>query len=430
MTMRPSSLVRLSVLRAACIVAAGVAGVGCGPSTDAGTEAAGFRTVAVERGRLQVSVEATGTLQPATQVEVGSRVSGQLLRVLADYNDVVKAGQLLAEIDPAPFKARQNEARASVAGARAELLRSEADLAVKEQTVARARELNTRQLNSTAELQGAEGAFQMAKAQIAVAQAGLERTQAALASATNDVDATRITSPIDGLVLARAVEAGQTVAASLQAPRLFVIAKALDALEVVAKVDESDLAVVKTDAAGSVTVDAFPGKTFQAKVSQIRIDPLNENGVVTFPVVLTVDNSEALLLPGMTATVTIQGPPIDDALIVPAAALRFVPSTSTKKATGGTVWVLDGGTTGTPTATPPATPAPAGAPPGRARSGSAPGATTATTVGGTPRAITVTVIAKAGTRVQVSGEGLVEGTAVIIEETGKKANGRKPPRVF
>lgn len=410
-------------------------GVGCGTSTkDATTEAAGFRTVAVERGRLQVSVEATGTLQPATQVEVGSRVSGQLLRVLADYNDVVKAGQLLAEIDPAPFKARQNEARASVAGARAELLRSEADLAVKEQTAVRARELNARQLNSTAELQGAEGAFQIAKAQIAVAQAGLERTQAALASASNDVEATRITSPIDGLVLARAVEAGQTVAASLQAPRLFVIAKALDALEVVAKVDESDLAIVKKDAAGSVTVDAFPGKTFQAKVSQIRIDPLNENGVVTFPVVLTVDNSEALLLPGMTATVTIQGPPIDDALIVPAAALRFVPSTSTKKATGGTVWVLDGGTTAPPATTPTAaTPAPAGAPPGRARSGSAPagaGATSATTVGGTPRAVNVTVIAKAGTRVQVSGEGLVEGTAVIIEETGKKANGRMPPRVF
>jgi HlyD family secretion protein len=410
--------------------------VGCGKSaTDAAAEAAGFRTVAVERGRLQVSVEATGTLQPATQVEVGSRVSGQLLRVLADYNDVVKAGQLLAEIDPAPFKARQNEARASVAGARAELLRSEADLAVKEQTVVRARELNTRQLNSTAELQGAEGAFQIARAQIAVAQAGLERTQAALASASNDVEATRITSPIDGLVLARAVEAGQTVAASLQAPRLFVIAKALDALEVVAKVDESDLAIVKKDAAGSVTVDAFPGKTFQAKVSQIRIDPLNENGVVTFPVVLTVDNSEALLLPGMTATVTIQGPPIDDALIVPAAALRFVPSTSTKKATGGTVWVLDGGSTG-PATTPTATPAPATAatatpaPTGRARSGSAPASASATTVGGTPRAINVTVIAKAGTRVQVSGEGLVEGTAVIIEETGKKANGRMPPRVF
>ena len=415
----------------------GVVVGGCGGAAGDPATTSAFRTVAVERGRLQVSVEATGTLQPATRVEIGSRVSGQLLRVLADYNDVVKAGQLLAEIDPAPFKARQNEARASVAQARAELLRAEADLVVKEQTVARARELNGRQLNSTAELQGAEGAFHIARAQIAVAQAGLERTQAALASASSDVEATRITSPIDGLVLARAVEAGQTVAASLQAPRLFVIAKALDALEVVAKVDESDLAIVKKGAVGSVSVDAFPGKIFQAKVSQIRIDPLNENGVVTFPVVLTVDNSEALLLPGMTATVTIQGAPIDDALIVPTAALRFVPSTLTKKAIGGQVWVLDGDTATTAAVTTttasattttasgkraPRSPTDAGA--AAVDGGDLP------TTSGVPRAIDVTVLARAGARVQVSGEGLSAGTRVIVEETGKKNTGHKPPRVF
>lgn len=407
---------------------------GCSSSTstsakDANGVVPNYRVVPIERGTLQVSVEATGTLQAATQVELGSRVSGQLLKVLVDYNDPVKQGQLLAEIDPTPFRARHSQARASVASAKAELGRIDADIVVKEQTLARAKDLHGRQLNSTAELQAAEGAVAVAKAQLEVGRAQLEGAQASLASAAADLEATRITSPIDGVVLARAVEAGQTVAASLQAPRLFVIARALDELEVIAKVDESDLAIVKAGASGSVAVDAFPGRKFPATVRQIRIDAVNESGVVTFPVVLAVENPEGLLLPGMTATVHIDGPPIENALIAPAAALRFAPSTSGKKATGGTVWVVDNAQPAplSPSAGAPATPSPTDGN-GKGRKGGNGGAG-GSVVMGEPRAIAVTVVARAGTRVQVEGEGL-EGTSVIVEETTKSGNSRRPPRVF
>jgi HlyD family secretion protein len=407
---------------------------GCPSSTTATKDTNGvipnYRVVPVERGTLQVSVEATGTLQAATQVELGSRVSGQLLKVLVDFNDPVKQGQLLAEIDPTPFRARHNQAKASVSSAKAELLRIEADLAVKEQTLARAKDLHGRQLNSTAELQAAEGAVAVAKAQLEVGRAQLEGAQASLASAAADLEATRITSPIDGVVLARAVEAGQTVAASLQAPRLFVIARALDELEVIAKVDESDLATVKAGASGSVAVDAFPGRKFPATVRQIRIDAVNESGVVTFPVVLAVANPEGLLLPGMTATVHIDGPPIADALIAPAAALRFAPSTSGKKATGGTVWVVDNASPAPAAPTdqaPPATTTTDGN--GKARKGGNGNGGGGSVVMGEPRAIPVNVVARAGSRVQLEGEGL-EGASVIVEETTKSSNMRRPPRVF
>ncbi len=395
-----------------------VAIASCGDSK-AATEGPRYRTQKVERGTLQATVDATGTLQAATQVELGSRLSGQLKRVLVDFNDSVTTGQLLAEIDPAPFLARQAEARASVAAARAEQQRADADLVIKEQNAQRAKELAAKQLNSTAELQAAVGALEIAKASVSSAKAQFERAQASLQSATADVDATKIISPIDGIVLARAVEAGQTVAASLQSPRLFVIAKALDALEVVAKVDESDLAIVRKDAEAVVTVDAFPGKSFPAVVSQIRIDATNENGVVTFPVVLSVENSDRLLLPGMTATVSIKGPPIEDALIVPAAALRFSPSTGGKKATGGSVWILDKVKA----------PVDAGAP---ADSGERKGEGRGGAQAGEPRSVTVSVLQKAGTRVQVESDKLKEGDAVIVEETGGASGGRRrtPPRVF
>ncbi len=396
----------LRSLRLTVLLAAAIALAACGG--DATPEkGAGFQTVKVERGRLQVAIEATGTLQPATRVQIGARVSGQLLKVLVDYNDDVTAGQLLAEIDPAPFKARQAEAAASVAASRAEVVRAEAQLALQEQTTARAKELNSRGLNSVADTQGAEGAAAVARAAVLVAKANLERSQAALASATADVTATRITSPIDGIVLARSVEAGQTIAASMTAPELFVVAKALADLEVIAKVDESDLAVVKKGAAAEVAVDAFAGQKFAATVSQIRIDPQTLDGVVTFPVVLSVANVDGLLLPGMTATVTIQGPPIDDALIVPATALRFSPSSLGKKASGGQVWVLDAAIGGGADAARPE-----------------------------PRAVTVDVKARAGARVQVEskadkqGAALKEGDLVIVAETGGRGSGRKPPRIF
>jgi HlyD family secretion protein len=359
-----------------------------------------YRTVPVKKETLEVSIEATGTLQPAAQVEIGSRVGGQVAKVLVDFNDAVKAGQLLAEIDPTQLRARRDEARGSVAAARAELERARADLAQKEQAAARSADLRARGLNAPAELESATAGRDVARAQMNVAQAQLDRAQAALASADSDLQATRIVSPIDGVVLARAIEAGQTVAASFQTPRLFVIAGTLAHLEVIANVDEADLAIVTTGATGSVKVDAYPGRTFPAVVRQIRVDPKTEQGVVTFPVVLNVDNPEGVLLPGMTSTVSIDGAPVKDALVVPSAALRYTPSApegeqSAARENGSRVFVL---------------------------------------VDGKPKPHKVKVGAKAGGRVQIEGEGIAEGVAIVVEDTGggPKKNGsqRTGPRIF
>ena len=190
----------------------------CGGEKDAAGAAGGpvtYRTVPVKKETLAVSIEATGTLQPASQVEVGSRVGGQVAKVLVDYNDEVKAGQLLAEIDPAPLRARRDEARGAVAGARAELERARADLALREQAAVRAADLRARGLNAPAELESANAARDVARAQVNVAQAQLNRAQASLASADSDLQATRIVAPISGWIELSSVTAGALVTAPL-----------------------------------------------------------------------------------------------------------------------------------------------------------------------------------------------------------------------
>jgi HlyD family secretion protein len=287
-----------------------------------------YVTSRVTHGEVIESIEATGTVQPLLSVQVGAQVSGRILRVHTDFNRTVREGELLAELDPEPFRTRVNEARGSQASAQAALARARADLAIKERDLARARELRARGLNSQAELDAAIGAWELARASVLVAQADVARTTASLASAQTQLEQSRIFSPISGIVISRQVDPGQTVAASLQAPTLFVIAQDLTHMRVIADIDEADVGRVREGMSVDVRVEAFQGERFRGTITQLRFGSTTTAGVVTYPAVIEVPNPEMKLRPGMTATVTVTTARIERALRVPNAALRYRPSSN------------------------------------------------------------------------------------------------------
>ncbi|MBL8685531.1 MAG: efflux RND transporter periplasmic adaptor subunit [Myxococcales bacterium] len=294
-----------------------------------------YVTTRVTSGEVVESIEATGTVQPLLQVQVGAQVSGRVLRVHTDFNQTVTEGQLLAELDPDPFMTRVNEARAAEASARASLARARADLVIKERDLARARDLRARGLNAQAELDAALGARDLSRAAINVSQAELARTQATLASARNQLAQSKIFAPMAGLVISRQIDPGQTVAASLQAPTLFIIAQDLTRMRVMADVDEADIGRMREGMAVEARVDAFQGDRFRGTVTQLRYGATTTAGVVTYPAVIEVPNPELKLRPGMTATVTVTTARLENVLRVPNAALRYRPSNSDGASTGG-----------------------------------------------------------------------------------------------
>lgn len=282
-----------------------------------------YRTAAVERGSIEAVVSATGTVNPVEQVEVGSQVSGTVWRIFADYNSRVRAGQVLLQIEPSSFRARVVQAQAAVA---------KAEVAVKDgqRIQARARELFKQDLIAKTEVEAAEVAVEQRVADLRQARAALQMAQV-------DLDHTVIRAPIEGVVIARAIDLGQTVAASLQAPKLFVIAKDLSRMQVETKIDEADIGRIRPGLPASFTVDAFPDFTFRGAVAQVRLEPITDQGVVTYTTVIQTGNPEQRLRPGMTANVTVQVARREDVLKVPLAALRFRPpagAASRGRATG------------------------------------------------------------------------------------------------
>lgn len=274
-------------------------------------EAPQFRTAAVERGDVVSSVSATGTLSAVTTVKVGSQVSGIIAAIHADFNSVVRTGQLLAELDPTPFQASVDQRKADLERARAESRRAQL-------AWARQQRLHEAQIASQDEYDTALAGQEQAAAAVKQAEAALRQAEVNLAN-------TRITSPIDGMVVDRQYDVGQTVAASFQAPTLFTIAQDLTRMQVLANVDEADIGGVKVLQPASFTVDAYPDRTFAGEVSQVRLSPVTVQNVVTYPVVIDVPNDELKLRPGMTANVQI---PVDErrgVLRVPNSALRFQP---------------------------------------------------------------------------------------------------------
>ena len=313
-------------------------------------DAVQYRTGKIERSNLQATVSASGAVNPVTQVSVGTQVSGQIKDLLVDFNSEVKAGQLIAVIDPETFEYRVRSAQADVDAARAAVLTAQASSAASRASVSRAqvdlieaqRDLGRKQslvekqfiaqseadkaralVNTTGEaLKVVQAQAGVTDAQIKSAQANVAQREAALAQARIDLTRTKITSPVNGIVIKRAVEKGQTVAASLQAPELFVIAQNLQDMQVDASIDESDVGRIRTGQKASFTVDAFPGQTFEGEVRQVRKAAQNVANVVTYVAVVGFSNAGGRLLPGMTANVRVVTDSRENVLKIPNSALR------------------------------------------------------------------------------------------------------------
>jgi HlyD family secretion protein len=288
-----------------------------------------YLTAKVERGSLTVVVTATGTLQPTDQVDVGSELSGIVKSVEADFNDTVKQGQVLVRLDTARLEAQVVQSEAALKVAQARVRESEANEYEMRRRLVRAKELSGRQFVSEEALVTADAAEKRAVATLASARSQVEQAKAALAMDRTNLDKAVIRSPIDGTVLARKVEPGQTVAAALQAPVLFTLAQDLTKMELHVDVDEADVGQVRVGQGAAFTVDAYPGREFSSTVSEVRNAAKTVSGVVTYETVLSVDNTALLLRPGMTGTANITVNRLSDALLVPNAALRFTPPETT-----------------------------------------------------------------------------------------------------
>lgn len=282
-------------------------------------------TQKVTRGGVAQVVNATGTLQPVVLSPVGAQVSGIVYKIHADYNNLVKKGQILVELDPALFQAAVRREEANLASAQAALSKARADAQNATLVATRARALVEKHYIAAAERDAAVAQESSARANVLAAEAGIKQAQAALDKARLDLKNSVILSPVDGIVIARNVELGQAVVASFQAPNLFTIAEDLRHMQVLANVDEADIGHVHLDQTADFTVDAFRGRHFSARVAQIRNAAQTVSNVVTYIVVLEVNNEELLLRPGMTANVRLEVARRKNALLIPAAALRFKP---------------------------------------------------------------------------------------------------------
>ncbi|MBI4231348.1 MAG: efflux RND transporter periplasmic adaptor subunit [Planctomycetes bacterium] len=341
-----------------------------------------FRMERVERGEVVALVSASGEVRPVTLVQVGSQVSGRVSSLEADFNGHVAAGQVVCRLDPIALQAEVAQDEANLARAQARVRQVEANLDLARRELARSEALSTDGLVTPSELDRERAAAAALEAECSVALAEVAQSEAALGVSRANLDYATIRSPVDGIVVSRNVDVGQTVAASLSAPVLFEIAAGLDPVHVLAAVGEADIGRISLGKPVSFRVDAYPEATFEGEVLQIRLAPKVEQGVVSYTVVVRSANPEGKLLPGMTANVSFEAgrsPP--DALRVPLAALRFEPEEEWTRGVdplsedGRRVWVREGGSL---------------------------------------RAIPVAAGWSDGQRIEVSGEGLREGLEVVV----------------
>jgi HlyD family secretion protein len=287
---------------------------------------AGWRTSPAAKGDIKVTISSTGALGALSTVDVGSQVSGLVTEVRVDYNDPVRKGQVIARIDPSTFEQQIAQGDAAIAAARAQLANARATQANAEANFRRLSDLAAQQLVARSDLDAARAARDQAVAAVNAAEAQIRQQIASTQGSRLNLDRTVIRAPVDGVVLNRSVEPGQTVAASFQAPVLFQIAEDLSKMEIVLTVDEADIGQVKLGQPVDFTVDAYPDRQFKGVVKQIRVAAASTNNVVTYPVVVAVDNPNGQLLPGMTANAEIAVSEHHDVLTVPNAALRFKPA--------------------------------------------------------------------------------------------------------
>lgn len=379
-----------------------------------------YLTGTLTRGDVTETIRATGTVQPVLQVQVGAQVSGRITRVAVDFNTRVHQGDLLAEIDATPYRAQIAQVRASLLSARAQRVQRRADLTLAERNLARANELRARELNAQSDVDAALAARDAARAAVGVTDAQVAQAEASLAAAEANLAYTRILAPIDGVVATRAVDPGQTVAASLQTPTLFVINNEQTRMRVIANVDEANVGKLREGTAATARVDAFPRDTFRGTVQTVRITPTTTNGVVTYQTVIDVDNPQERLRPGMTATVSVVTARREGVLRVPNAALRYRPSTATSDA--GTAARRQGSRPG-----------------GATRSPDEPRPIDRGAVyvlrDGRPVRVGVTVGLTDGTMTEVTAPELADGQTVVVDESDasaapRPASGPSRPRMF
>ncbi|MCU0249186.1 MAG: efflux RND transporter periplasmic adaptor subunit [Vicinamibacterales bacterium] len=336
-----------------------IATAGAGVATRASTAAKPkVTTVEVTRGDLVQAISAAGSLEAVTTVNVGSQVSGVVQTLFADYNDIVRKGQTLARLDPSLFRTQVEQAEANLVRAEADVDRLKVARDAARLALDRTTRLAGKQLVAAADLETAQVAVASAEAQVKSAQASVAQASASVNQARVNLEHTIITSPIDGIVISRAVDTGQTVAASMQAPTLFILAADLTKMHLNASIDESDVGQIEAGQPVTFRVEAYPNESFAGRVAQVRLQAVVSQNVVTYAAVIDVENPELKLKPGMTATVTVEVARRDDALTVPAAALRFRPTAALLASLGGasggpapscagvancgTLWIYDG----------------------------------------------------------------------------------------
>ena len=327
-----------------------------------GSKKTGFDTVTIQRGSITKSVTATGTIEPINQVEVGTQVSGIVDKLYADYNSEVKKGQLLAEMDRTNLIADLNSVNAM-------LNQAEVEYNYQLKNYERSKRLHEKGLISDTDYESAEYQYSTSKLQ-------LERQRSEISKARRNLEYATITSPIDGVVLSREVDEGQTVAAGLNTPTLFKLAADLTQMQVVASVDEADIGVVSEGQRVAFTVDAFPDDVFEGSVSQVRLNPQTTSNVTTYQIIVNAPNEDLKLKPGLTANITIYTVEHNDVFTVPLKALRFAPNESPDANDGNTLWLYNDGT---------------------------------------PTPVTVTVGINDGINTVVEGDGIKEGDVVITE---------------
>ncbi len=285
-------------------------------------------------------VEASGTINPVNTVSVGSTVSGLIKAIYVDYNSVVKKGQLLAQIDPANFEATVQQNRAQINSAQADLARIEAQLEMTRKTYNRYKNLYQKNFIAKSELDQAESDYLSNLAQLGAAKAKINQAQATYKTALTNLGYTKIIAPVDGTIISREIDLGQPVAASFQAPELFTIAQDLTKMQIEVSVSEADIGKVQEGQEVTYTLDGYPDSVFRGKVTQVRISPTTVSNVVTYSVIVEVNNKDLKLKPGMTANVSIITSKNEDVLCAPSIALKYTPETSGKKYQSQGLWIL------------------------------------------------------------------------------------------
>ena len=284
-------------------------------------------------------VEASGTIKPINTIAVGTQVSGTVAKIYVDYNSIVKKGELLAELDPSLFQSNVDQSNAKLNNAKASLSKAMSSLNYKKNNYQRYKNLYAKNYVSKDEVELAYANYQQALAEVSAATAEVNASQASLNNNLTNLRYSKITSPVDGTVISRAVDVGQTVAASFNTPTLFEVAKDLTKMQIETSVSEADIGKIKVGQIAKYTLDGYQDKTFEGKVTQVRLASTTTNNVVTYTVIVSVDNSEGFVIPGMTANVSIITNNIKNALCVPNQALKFTPIDNDKKYEKQGVWI-------------------------------------------------------------------------------------------